>query len=151
MKIAGFSGPIPQHSHPIQGHQQRGTHIGQNGHPHRAPAKHHENEEDAFYPDTEGNVGEDGAHGGLAELEKKGQLAQIIIQGPDPEIDGISAYTLEDLAGIANERWNVTYHPWSMSRVIKRLSFSRQKARPAHPKTNEAAQAAFKGASQTVA
>jgi len=85
------------------------------------------------------------------DARQEAELAQIIIQGPDPEIDGISAYTLEDLAGIANERWNVTYHPWSMSRVIKRLGFSRQKARPAHPKTDEAAQAAFKGASQTVA
>ncbi len=79
------------------------------------------------------------------------ELAQIIIQGPDPDIDGLSAYTLEDLAGIANELWNVTYHPWSMSRVIKRLGFSRQKARPAHPKTDAAAQVAFKGASQTAA
>ena len=82
---------------------------------------------------------------------QEAELAQIIIAGPDPETDGISAYTLEDLAGIANERWNVSYHPWSMSRVIKRLGFSRQKARPAHPKTDEAAQAAFKGARQTAA
>jgi transposase len=74
------------------------------------------------------------------------ELAKIVLAGPDPETDGISAYTLEDLARIAAERWQVSYHPWSMSRVIKRLGFSRQKARPHHPKKDEAAQAAFKGA-----
>jgi transposase len=82
---------------------------------------------------------------------QEAELAQIVLAGPDPETDGISAYTLEDLAGIANERWGVSYHPWSMSRVIKRLGFSRQKARPTHPKTDEAAQAAFKGARRTAA
>lgn len=69
-----------------------------------------------------------------------------MLAGPDPEKDGISAYTLEDVARITEERWNVSYHPWSMSRVLKRLGFSRQKARPHHPKKDEAAQAAFKGA-----
>ena len=69
------------------------------------------------------------------------------------EIDAMGGLMgrLADLAGIANERWNVSYHPWSMSRVIKRLGFSRQKARPAHPKTDEVAQAAFKGARRTAA
>ena len=79
-------------------------------------------------------------------IKQEQELSEIIVTGPDPEIDGISAYTLEDLAQIANERWGVIYHPGSMSRVIKRLGFSRQKTRPTHPKTDEAAQAAFKGA-----
>ena len=72
------------------------------------------------------------------------KLAQVIIEGPDPEQDGISSYTLDDLAALTRLRWNVSYHPASMSRVVHRLGFSRQKSRPSNPKTDPAAQAAFK-------
>ena len=75
---------------------------------------------------------------------QEAEFAKIVLAGPDPEADGISAYTLEDLAGIAKTQFKASYHPWSVSRVIKRLGFSRQKARPFHPKKDEAAQAAFK-------
>lgn len=74
------------------------------------------------------------------------ELADTIAAGPDPERDGFSAYTLDDLAAIAEERFGVSYHAASMSRVVRRLGFSRQKARPHHPAKDEAAQAAFKGA-----
>jgi transposase len=74
------------------------------------------------------------------------ELAQVILAGPDPEIDGISAYTLEDLALLSAERFGKPFHPASMSRVVRRLGFSRQKARPHHPDKDEAAQAAFRGA-----
>jgi putative transposase len=77
---------------------------------------------------------------------QEAELCEIILEGPDPEVDGISAYTLEDLAGIAKQRWGVSHHPSSMSRVVRRLGFSRQKARPHHPEKDEAAQAAFRGA-----
>jgi putative transposase len=75
------------------------------------------------------------------------ELSALLIEGPDPEKDGISAYTLEDLAEIAWSRWRIKYRPWSMSVAIKRLGFSRQKARPHHPEKDEAAQEAFKGGS----
>jgi len=73
------------------------------------------------------------------------ELSELLIEGPDPDKDGISAYTLDDLVEIAESRWKVKYHPWSMSIAIKRLGFSRQKARPHHPEKDEAAQEAFKG------
>ena len=72
------------------------------------------------------------------------ELSELLIEGPGPDKDGVSAYTLEDLVAIAKSRWKVKYHPWSMSVVIKRLGFSRQKARPHHPEKDEAAQEAFK-------
>jgi len=75
------------------------------------------------------------------------ELSELLIQSPGPEKDGISAYTLDDLVEIVESRWRVTYHPWSMSVAIKRLGFSRQKARPRHPEKDEAAQEAFKGGS----
>jgi len=36
-----------------------------------------------------------------------------------------------------------TYHPSSMTRVLRRLGFSRQKARPAHPQRDAKAQERF--------
>jgi transposase len=80
------------------------------------------------------------------DARQEQELAQIILDGPDPETDGLSAYTLDDLARISAERFDVPYHPAAMSRVVRRLGFSRQKARPHHPDKDEAAQAAFRGA-----
>jgi transposase len=56
------------------------------------------------------------------------KLAQIVRAGPDPEKDGVSAYTLEDLCAIAKDRFGVSYAPTGMSAVLHRLGFSRQKA-----------------------
>lgn len=74
------------------------------------------------------------------------ELADVIVEGPDPETDGISAYTLNDLVAITAERFRVAYHPGHMSKIVRRLGFSRQKPRPYNPKKDAAAQAAFKGA-----
>jgi transposase len=69
---------------------------------------------------------------------------RIVLAGPDPEIDGISAFTREDLARICETRFGKTFHPASMGRVLRRLGFSRQKARPSHPKKDPAEAEAFK-------
>lgn len=80
------------------------------------------------------------------DSDEQAELADLILAGPDPEVDGLSAYTLEDLALLCAERFGKPLHPASMSRVVRRLGFSRQKARPHHPDKDEAAQAAFRGA-----
>ena len=67
-------------------------------------------------------------------LDQEQQLAQIVIDGPDPDVDGISAYTLDDLCGLVDERFAVAYGPTGMSAVIGRLGMSRQKSRPHHPR-----------------
>lgn len=77
------------------------------------------------------------------------ELCDIVTAGPDPELDGISADTLEDLAEVAEARFGASYHPSSMRRVLRRLDFSKQKARPHHPLKDEAAQEAFEGGSAT--
>ncbi len=81
---------------------------------------------------------------GRLEPHEQAELAQIILRGPDPEADGISAYTLEDLVRITQARFGKPFHPASMSRVVRRLGFSRQKARPSHPKKGPAEAEAFK-------
>jgi transposase len=76
--------------------------------------------------------------------EEQAELMRIVLAGPDPETSGLSAYTLEDLAGICEKRFGKRMHPWSLGRLLKRLGFSRQKTRPSHPLKDPVAQAAFK-------
>ena len=70
-------------------------------------------------------------------------LAALILRGPDTERSGISSWTLADLCREAELRWKKSFHPASMSRVVRRLGFSRQKARQVHPQSDPAMQAAF--------
>ncbi len=78
------------------------------------------------------------------EPDEQAELTATILRGPDPETAGISAYTFEDLARISLERFGKPFHPASMSRVVRRLGFSRQKARPSHPQKDPAEAAALK-------
>ena len=79
--------------------------------------------------------------------QEQAELLEIVLAGSDPETTGISAYTREDLAVICEQRFGKSFHPSSMSRVLKRLGLSRQKTRPSHPMKDPAAQAAFKKSS----
>lgn len=75
---------------------------------------------------------------------EQAQIVEIVLAGPDVETSGLSAYTLEDLAKICEERFGKSMHPWSLGRLLAKLGLSRQKARPIHPETNPVAAAAFK-------
>lgn len=75
---------------------------------------------------------------------EQAEIVKIVLAGPDTEATGLSAYTLEDLAAICEARFGKRMHPWSLGRLLGRLGLSRQKARPIHPETDLAAQAAFK-------
>ena len=78
------------------------------------------------------------------DAQEQAELMRIVLDGPDPEASGLSAYTLEDLANICEQRFGKRMHPWSLGRLLKRLGFSRQKTRPSHPMKDPAAAAAFK-------
>ena len=71
-------------------------------------------------------------------------LAAVILKGPDPERDGVCAWTRADLCGWLEANFAKTYHPSSMTRVLRRMGFSRQKVRPAHPQRDAEAQERFK-------
>jgi transposase len=70
-------------------------------------------------------------------------LAAAILRGPDPERDGVCAWTRADLCRWMERHFGKSYHPSSMTRVLRRLGFSRQKARPAHPRRDARAQERF--------
>lgn len=76
--------------------------------------------------------------------EEQAAIVEIVLAGPDIEASGLSAYTLEDLAKICEERFGKRMHPWSLGRLLKKLGLSRQKTRPLHPETDPVAAAAFK-------
>src|SRR5215210_8953305 len=63
-------------------------------------------------------------------------LAAHIFRGPDPERDGVSAWTRADLGGWLEARFGKAFHPSSLSRVLRRLDLSRQKVRPVHPEAD---------------
>jgi transposase len=56
-----------------------------------------------------------------------------VFRGPDPERDGVAAWTRADLCGWLEARFGKPFHPSSLSRVLRRLDLSRQKVRPVHP------------------
>ena len=78
---------------------------------------------------------------------RQASLKAWVLRGPDPERDGVSAWRLVDTCVHAEEAYGVRYSGWGMSRLLKRLGLSRQKARPWHPRGSAAERAAFeKGA-----
>jgi transposase len=75
-------------------------------------------------------------------------LKAIVLQGPDPEVDGVSTWRLVDLCRIVRERFGVTYSETGIGRLMHDLDLSWQTPRPRHAETDRAAQEAFrKGAS----
>ena len=70
-------------------------------------------------------------------------LSARLFRGPDPETDGVSSWTLPDLCRWIEARFDKRLTPQSLSRILRREGFSRQKTRPTHPKTDEQAQRRF--------
>jgi transposase len=75
--------------------------------------------------------------------EQLRQLHRLVLDGPDVESTGLSAWTLGELCREVEARWGVAYHEGHMSKLMRKLGLSRQKARPSHPKADPAAREAF--------
>jgi transposase len=75
--------------------------------------------------------------------EQRAALRRLVLDGPEVEATGLSAWTLPALCREVEERWGVAYHPSHMGKLMRRLGLSRQKARPSHPKADAAAREAF--------
>ena len=81
---------------------------------------------------------------GEAEQAALAALAARVSRGPDPERDGVAAWTRADLCFWLEARFGKAFHPSSLSRVLKRLDLSRQETRPVHPEADVAAQERFR-------
>jgi transposase len=71
-------------------------------------------------------------------------LAAAVFRDPDPEKDGVSAWTRADLCRWIAGRFGKTFRPASLSRVLERLGLSRQEVRPVHPRADPEAQERFR-------
>ncbi len=78
----------------------------------------------------------------LSEAEQA-SLKAIVLNGPDPEKDGISNYRLKDICRIVEERFGYRYCEPGMSRLLRRLNLSRQKTRPQNPEHDPGAKRRF--------
>ena len=76
-----------------------------------------------------------------AQLAELAQLARLVEAGPDP---AVVRWRCIDLQGQIAARFGVEISERHVGRILKRLDFTRLSVRPRHPKTNEAAQQAFK-------
>ena len=74
---------------------------------------------------------------------QKAALKQVVLDGPEVEATGLSAWTLSELCREVEQRWGVSYHPSHMGKLMHQLDLSWQKARPSHPKADAAAREAF--------
>ena len=86
----------------------------------------------------------DGGRPPRLESDELAELYAIVMAGPDPEIDGVCAFTREDLVRICEKRFDKTMHRATMGRLLRGMGLSRQKARPSHPQKDPASQEAFK-------
>jgi transposase len=70
-------------------------------------------------------------------------LRGLILRGPDPERDGLSSWTRADIADLIEAQFGYRYHVSSLSKILRRLGFSRQKTRPSHPNADPKARMAW--------
>ena len=76
-----------------------------------------------------------------------GQVAELVSwleAGPDPAVDGVVRWRRQDLQARIADRWKVELHERTVGKYLAGLGYRRLSVRPRHPKTDPAAQEAFK-------
>ena len=76
--------------------------------------------------------------------EQQATLRAWVLQGPDPDVDGVSSYRLLDIVAHIEACWGVCYTLSALARLLHRMGLSWQKARPAHPKGSAEARELYK-------
>jgi transposase len=77
---------------------------------------------------------------------RQAALRALILKGPDPERDGLSAWRLRDLCDLAAARFGRRYSETGMLRLVKSLGLSWQKPRPIQPGARRRERERFKKA-----
>ena len=80
----------------------------------------------------------------LLAAEQQAELEGIIAAGPDPAVDGVVRWRCVDLQRVTLERFEVEIAERTMAKLVHKLGFSRLTPRPRHPKSDVAAQEAYK-------
>ena len=76
--------------------------------------------------------------------EQKAALAARVEKGPDPEVDGVVRWRRIDLKEWLEVEFGVVMHERTVGKQLAALGFRRLSVRPQHPKSDPAAQEAFK-------
>ena len=84
-----------------------------------------------------------GRPGALTEAQMA-EVRTMVLEGPNPDIDGVVRWRCVDLRDAIAARWSVRLHVRSVGRLLHRLDMTRLQPRPFHPKKDEATQADFK-------
>ena len=97
------------------------------------------------------------AHGveGLRDVRNKGrapvlsaeqmqELEGLILAGPDLRQDGVVRWRCVDLQSQIKTRFEVELHERTVGKLLRRLGMTRLQPRPFHPKSDMAAQEAYK-------
>jgi transposase len=71
-------------------------------------------------------------------------LKELVINGPDPEVDRVIRWRCIDLRDKIEQRFSVRVHQRTVAKWLRHLALTRLQPRPFHPKKDAAAQAAFK-------
>jgi transposase len=69
---------------------------------------------------------------------------ELVIKGPDPEIDKVVRWRCVDLREKIAERFSVSVHKRTVAKWLRALKLTRLQPRPFHPNKDAAAQVAFK-------
>ena len=70
-------------------------------------------------------------------------------EGPELERDGVVRWRCCDLQARMEREFGVRFHERTVGKLLAKLRFRRLSVRPHHPRSDPAAQAAFRGASPT--
>lgn len=84
-----------------------------------------------------------GRPGRLGEAQLK-ELDALVEKGPDIAAHGVVRWRCADLQSVIAQTFAVTMSERHVGRMLRKRGFTRLSARPCHPKTDEAAQEAFK-------
>jgi transposase len=71
-------------------------------------------------------------------------LKELVINGPDPEVDKVIRWRCIDLRDKIEQRFSVRVHKRTVAKWLRQLALTRLQPRPFHPKKDAAAQEAFK-------
>ena len=79
----------------------------------------------------------------LTEVQRA-ELLDLVITGPDPEVNGVVRWRCVDLRAEVARRFAVEVHENTIARWLHELGLTRLQPRPVHPQKDPEAEATFK-------
>ena len=80
----------------------------------------------------------------LLSADQMEAFKELVINGPDPEIDKVVRWRCVDLREKIAERFSVSVHKRTVAKWLRELDLTRLQPRPFHPNKDAAAQVAYK-------